>query len=188
MNYIAGFKPNLFSEALGLGVKVKARDPVETFTILDTALGAVERAVRQMPDDKLDWRVPGRDRPMSEFAYHIFDEAHTRTRTLETGEIPPRTHEQGRLYKSFAAIADYGHGIVEEYREWVPEQDVEPLRRHTANGEDELTAVERLDLITGHTIQHLRQLYALLEQFGVTPDDRLQDDDLPSEFVLETLW
>ena len=141
-----------------------------------------------MPDDRLEWRIPGRDRPMSEFAYHIFDEAHTRTRAIETGEIPPRDHAQGRLYESFAAIADYGRGIIDDYRAWLRQQDVDALRAHPRGGADELTPVERLDLITGHTVQHLRQLYAILKMLGVAPEGRLADDHLPPEFVLDTLW
>ena len=47
---------------------------------------------------------------------------------------------------------------------------------------------ELLDIIAGHTAHHLRQLYAVLEGFGIEPADRLEDSELPPEYVLTILW
>ncbi len=35
---------------------------------------------------------------------------------------------------------------------------------------------------------HLRQLYFMLEQYGIEADNRLPDSELPPEYVLTTLW
>ncbi len=185
---IRGFKPKLLSEALKLGLKVTAKDPTETLPLLERALGSVERTIRQMPDDKLDWTLPERDRPMSEFTYHIFKEAEDRSLALERGDHVSSGHEAGRAYKSFQDIADFAAGVVERYKTWASRQDAAALRRLPSGGNDHITPVERLDILTGHTIQHMRQLYWVLENFGITPEHRIPDEELPSEMVLSTLF
>jgi len=185
---IRGFKPNLVSRALGLGLGVSALGLDETIPLLGRTLEAVERAARQIPDDKLNWTAPGRDRPMSEFVYHIFAEAESRSAVLETGEYSHEGHEKGRFYESFQGIADYGAGVVERYRAWASRQDVEALCLTPAGGPDNRSPGERLDVLTGHTIQHLRQIYWVLEHFDITPEGRIQDSEFPPEFVLTKLW
>ena len=69
---IPGFKPKQFTELLQLGSKTARRDLSETIPFVERALEAVERAVRQMPADKLTWSAPGRARPRNELTYHVF--------------------------------------------------------------------------------------------------------------------
>ena len=64
---INGFNPRQLAEALNLGIKTDPRPPQITVPLLGRVLEAVERAVRQMPDEQLSWKAPDRDRPMNEF-------------------------------------------------------------------------------------------------------------------------
>ena len=50
------------------------------------------------------------------------------------------------------------------------------------------TGAEQLDLIAGHTTQHLRQIYFVLRSFGIDPDDPIDDSEFPPEYVLTILW
>jgi hypothetical protein len=185
---ISGFNPNQLSEALQLGVKVAARDPAETLPLLGRVLGAVQRAVRQMPDDKLDWTAPDRDRPMREFAYHIFLMVRNTIRALSTGATPEGADTEGRSYSSFQEIAGFGGTVIDEFKEWSATPDLVTLRAPIPDGSEGRNGAERLDLVAGHSVQHMRQLYFVLEEFGVTVDDRLPDSELPPEYVLTILW
>ena len=187
---ILGFRPNDLSEALRLGVAADPRDPSETLPLIGRIIGAVHRAVGQMPDDKLDFKAPDRDRPMREFAYHIFRNIQRVMHAIDTGVFPMEDQAKqdlpGRSYESFQEIARFGDGVMEEYRAWVPNQEVDALKAPPAPGLR--SGAEQLDLIAGHSTQHLRQLYYVLQDFGITLEDQMQDSEFPSEYVLTLLW
>ena len=187
---IAGFRPNEISKALNLGQEMEPRDPSETLPLLDKIAVAVERALRQMPDEHLDYTAPDRDRPMREFGYHIFHMIRRTMRGVETGVFPMEDQATmdlpGRSYESFAQIADYGAEVAAELRQWAAGVDHDSLRR--TRGEGMRTGAEQLDLIAGHTTQHLRQLYFVLRGFGIEPNAPLDDSEFPPEYVLTILW
>ena len=189
---IAGFRPNELSEALRLGIAVATREPSETLPILERLIAAHLRAIRQMPEDKLDFKAPDRDRPMREFGYHIFRNIQRTTQAVNTGVFPMEDQATqdlpGRSFQSFEEIARFGDEVLRDYRDWAPKQDAEALKSPPTAGSGLRSGAEQLDLICGHTTQHLRQLYHLLESFGITLDDRLQDSDLPQEYILTLLW
>ena len=186
---ISGYSPTQLAEALQLSDTVAARDPAQTIPLLGKVLDAVQRAVRQMPDDCLDWTAPDRDRPMREFTYHIFVRVHNIIQGLITNVYPIESDSIGRTYSSFKNIADYGGTVIEEYGTWAQAQNLDDLRKPPPVGSDEnqrrlINGAERLDLVTGHTIQHLRQLYWVIENFDITPDSRMHDAEFPPEYVL----
>ncbi len=185
---IPGFNPKQLTEVLHLGARTTGRTPAETIPYLGRALAAVERAVRQMPDDKLKYSIPGRARPMNELTYHIFNRIKSDIEEFTTGIAPPRSPEAGRAYTSFRDIADYGRTVIEQYRSWASKQNGKTRRRVSPAEPDASRRAERLDNLAAHTTQHLRQLYFLLESFGITPENRLADSEMPSEYVLNILW
>ncbi len=185
---ISGFNPNQLSEALQLGVKVAARDPAETIPLLGRVLDAVQRAVGQMPDDRLDWTAPDRDRPMREFAYHIFLMVRNTIRAFSIGAAPSGSDTEGRSYNSFREIAEFGGTIIDEFKVWSANPDLDALRAPVPDGAEGRKGAEQLDLVAGHSVQHMRQLYFVLEEFGAAVNDRLPDSELPPEYVLTILW
>ena len=185
---IAGFNPDQLVKGLHINVKVVLHDPSETLPLIRRALEAVERVVWQMPDGKLDWTAPDRNRPMSEFTYHIFLMVQNTIEELSAGVASPRSDLNGLSYTSFQDIAQYGRAVIDQYRAWAAKQDLDVLRKPPPAGSDAKSGAERLDLLAGHTVQHLRQLYSVLETFGITPENRIPDGEWPSEYVLATLW
>lgn len=191
---IVGFRPQELSEALNLGVAVDRRDPSETLPLLDRLLVAVQRAVQQMPDEKLDFYAPDRERPMREFGYHIFRRISIVMEGMDTGTFPVEdvSAEQLRPYQSFKDIAKFGRQVIERYRAWAARQDLEALRHppppgfQLRYGAD--NGADLLDVNAQHTTHHLRQLYFALESFGIAPQGRLLDEELPAEYVLTILW
>ena len=184
---ILGFNPNEIMEALQGTVKVLPRDPSEVIPLIERALEAVERAVRQMPDEKLEWSIPQRKRPMREFTLNIF--SHALSIIEERGiDTPVESEVTINCYASFRDIADYGKTIIEKYCAWASKQNLDTLRTPPPVALKSKSGAERLDLVAGAIVHHLRQLYSILENFGITPKNRVQDCEWPSEYVLTILW
>jgi hypothetical protein len=184
---IPGFNPNEIMEALESTIKTLPRGPSETIPLIERALEAVERAVRQMPDEKLDWSTPQRKRPMREFTHHIF--SHVLSIIEERGiDGPVESEVTINGYANFRDIADYGKNIIEKYRTWASKQNLAILCTPPPAESKVKSVVERLDLAAGAIIHHLRQLYSILENLGITPKNRVQDCEWPSEYVLTILW
>jgi len=185
---INGFDPKRINEYLQLGLTIQPRSPEVTVPLLGGVLEAAERAIRQMPDDRLDWSAPDRDRPMREFTYHIFTVTMNSVRGLTSGQYPPMNDAPGRDFTSFQTVADYGHRLVDEYKQWAARENPRVLARMGPRGGDERSVSDRLDVTTGHAVQHLRQIYFLLGQWGINANNPMQDDDFPPEYVLTILW
>lgn len=185
---ISGFNPRLLTEALHGAAGTAIRDPSETLPIIMRALEAVERAVRQMPAEKLDWHIPGRKRPMRELAYHVFVHARDAMADPSAAVLPSRSAIDPSACATFKTIADHGHRVSDEFRAWASRQDPDALRRLPPVGSEARSGAERLDLAAGQIIQHLRQIYWVLEDSGITPTERAPDSAWPPEYVLATLW
>lgn len=89
---------------------------------------------------------------------------------------------------SFQDIADYGKSIIGKFHVWALQQDSDALRKPASAKSNARSGAERLDLVAGQIIHHLRQLYSILENFGIPPENRVQDNEWPSEYVLTILW
>ena len=181
---VPGFNPKQLTELLQLDGKTARRDPSETIPFLERALEAVEQTVRQMPADKLNWSAPGRARPLTEIAYHIFIRVQRSMQEITTDVATPISPGAGRFYTNFQDIADFGKTVIEQYRAWVSQADAEAPKDESYT----TRRTERLDNLAAHTTQHLRQLYFVLESSGITPENKLEDAELPPEYVLSILW
>lgn len=182
---IAGFEPNKFLAALQKGTKLEVQDPSITISLLLRASEAVEQAIRQMPGERLDWSIPERKRTMREFTHHIFSHVVMAMANQLSYRDLEQTSSGYTKYMSFKQIADYGITIIGQFQDWAVKQDLNELRKSSVEGK---SRAELLDVAAGAVIQHLRQLYFILENFGVKPQPRIPDSEWPSEYVLSILW
>lgn len=167
------------------GTRIEGRDPSLTIQLLLKASEAVALAVRQMPNELLNWSVPERNRTMREFTHHIFNHV-----TMAMADHPndrglKQISSEYTSYRSFKQIADYGETVIEIFRFWAAKQDLNELRKSSSESK---SRAERLDVDTGAVIQHLRQLYFILENFRIEPEPRIPDSEWPSEYALSILW
>ncbi|MFC1987123.1 hypothetical protein ACFLVH_01030 [Chloroflexota bacterium] len=174
-------------EAMHRSTKVLPRDPSETIPLIEQALEAVELALRQMPDEKLDWSIPKRKRPMRSFCLHIFSHALSiiEGRRADNSGRPEVSSDS---YNSFQDIADHGRIVIEKFRAWASQQQLDTLRNPVTEGLSQKIDVKRLDAVAGQIVHHLRQLYSILEDFGITPENRVPDSEWPSDYVLTMFW
>jgi len=188
---VVGFNPRELARALG----VRAVEPAPTRDLVGKfrrVLPAVVRAVRQVPDDRLSFTSPDRNRTMREFAYHIFAylelvmEAGRTARFDERGIL--QYEEGSRRFTSAGAIADYGEETARRFLGWLESLTPRDLERPVDAYYGRVALSQALDLALGHSAHHLRQLYDLLRRMGVEPREPLTERDLEGIAVPSQLW
>lgn len=70
---VHGWNPRGFAELVGVPyTEAPQLSPSELATRLDRILQAAQRAIRQVPPDRLETKTPGLDRNLRDLGYHIF--------------------------------------------------------------------------------------------------------------------
>jgi len=121
--YVIGYNPRNLKDLLQLeGAARWDADPTELFSALDQLLTAVQTAVRQIPQDKLSWKSPDRDRDLQNFGVHIvhrvqrgLDAAETLTFGASTKAI---YEDAARPFQTPDAIADYAELVRQRVQAW----------------------------------------------------------------------
>ena len=153
--------------------------PAELVRKLDLILAAAQRYLGQFPAADLAEGLPGRDRTILDLGYHIFvipaaflDAAHGARLTFDYFERTP-----GPDMRSAAQVAAYGQSVRDALKAWWRSADAGRLG--TLDTYYGIHPTERvLERTAWHAAQHARQLMALLEQRGISPDGALGDAEL----------
>ena len=153
--------------------------PAELVRRLDLILAAAQRYLVQFPAADLGEGLPGRERTILDLGYHIFvipaaflDAAHGARLTFDYFERTP-----GPDTRSAAQVAAYGQTVRDALASWWRSADAGRLR--TLDTYYGIHPTERvLERTAWHAAQHARQLMALLEQRGLSPDGVLGDAEL----------
>ena len=138
---------------------------------------------------------PDQHLSLGEFGFHIFRIAQ---RTFEEGdgisigllplENPISSTSPRNAFETFNDIVEFGDFVLHEYRDWVEQNNnIEMLGQTLGKGAGLRSGADQLDIIAGHTTQHLRQLYLVLDKLGITPINKVSDSELPPEYVLTLL-
>ncbi len=186
---VHGWNPSGVAELVGVKYRAIERlTPGELIRRLDTILSAAQRAIRQVPPDRLGTKSPDRDRTVRQLGYHLFRLSLAIRDGLEQGRFP----EEWLQEEAPPEIAD-GDDIA-RYGQTVRERLTERLGR-AGGWEREVrtyygpqTAHELLERTVWHAAQHLRQLYALLEGMGVTPEAPLTEADFRGLPLPKAVW
>jgi len=187
------FAQNLKDVAKFLGVQMN-RDQLAPEVLAaryDSILATAQRLVAQMPDDKLGERViPNRPRLMRPFIHHIFrigeaflisyggeEYNNTIANTEPTDDI--QTPEQ---------VVAYGEDIRARLNAWWAANTDRKLEKKVSTYYGEQMAHDVFERTVWHSAQHTRQLAAVLERFGITPDRPLTPEQLKGLPLPEGLW
>ena len=186
---VHGWNPKGVAELVGAEYVQRERlSPEELARRLDTILQGSQRAIRQVPDDRLEMKSPDRDRTLRNLGYHIFrlslafrdGMAERRFPQEWLQEMAPPEIRDG------AAIARYGQTVRDSLAEWFRRPGAWEGVVETYYGPQ--TGRELLERTTWHAAQHLRQLYALLEMMRVAPERPLTDTDFSGLPLPKALW
>jgi uncharacterized damage-inducible protein DinB len=155
---------------------------------------AAKRAVRQIPDDKLDWATPAKERrgqTLRQIAWHLFDRpdvcmdaATTRHFTFED------IHQYERLannYRTTQEILEYADAIQ------VKLEDFLTNKPHLLDTVVEAyfgkrTVGQLLNMTLSGIILRLKQTYHFMRSVGVEPKDLVRDEDFGGIVVPKKLF
>ena len=188
---VEGWNPHAVAQLLGVPYAQAERlSPAELIERLDRILAAAQRAIRQVPVDKLELKSPDRDRPVRQLGYHIFRLSAAFPDGVEQERFPyewlvePAPPE----IRDGEAIAGYGERVRSRLRDWFSRAEAGVYARTVSTYAGPQSAHELLERTTWHAAQHLRQLYAFLEMMGIQPDRPLGDADFEGLPLPEALW
>ena len=188
---VHGWNPKGVAELVGVEYAEPVRlQPVELLDRLDRVLAASQRAIRQVPTDKLEFKPPQRDRTIRQLGYHVFRLSVAFPLAVEQNRLPEEwlTEPAPRSLKDGDAIARYGEGVRARLKEWYHAAPAESFDWVVDTYYGPQTTWGLLERTTWHAAQHLRQLYALLEMLGVAPDRPMTDADFTGLPLPKALW
>lgn len=188
---VHGWNPKGVAELVGVAYTEPVRlEPVELIDRLDRILAAAQRAIYQVPTDKLDFTPPERDRTVRNLGYHIFRLSVSFPLAVEQNRLPEEwlTEPAPRAMRDGEALARYGEGVRARLKQWYHEAPAEAFDGVVDTYYGPQTAWGLLERTTWHAAQHLRQLYALLEAMGIAPDRPLTSADFRGLPLPEALW
>ena len=164
--------------------------PGELVDRLETVLAATGRYLRQIPDERLGDRLPGRDRSLAELGHHVFVVADafldvTRGEVLTAERLATPPDEEMR---TGADLDRFGAGVRARLGEWWSGADAAGCEApaETYYGRQSLHQV--LERTAWHGAQHARQLMMVLGTLGIAPDGPLGAADLAGLPLPEKVW
>lgn len=167
--------------------------PGQLITKWVNVLRAVQRYVRQIPDDRINERViPNRDRSLRLMGHHVFriGEAFLETAVdgveyaVQLANIPPADG----TFMTGEEIARYGDTVIARLQQWWDGLADKSCRQKVQTFFGMQPIHMLYERSTWHSAQHARQLAAVLERFGIEPNGRLTAADLAGLPLPERLW
>lgn len=180
------FCQNLEDVAEFVGVQGTGHTPLPPAVLLAkwiNVLRAAQRYIRQIPDWRLVERViDNRDRSIRLMSHHIFriGEAFLETAIddveyrVNNANVPPADG----TCTTGAEIVQYGDSIISRIQTWWEQLEDKSCRQKIRTFYGTPPLHQLFERSTWHSAQHTRQLIAVLERFGIPPDERLSSEDL----------
>ncbi len=190
------FCQNLEDVAEFVGLQGSGHSPLPPEVLFDkwiTVLRAAQRYVRQIPEPKLAERaIDNRDRSIRLLSHHIFriGEAFLET-ALEDVEYRTNNANVPPAHGSCmtgAEIAEYGDAIIERIENWWTRLEDKSCRQEVRTFYGTPPMHQLFERSTWHSAQHARQMMAVLERFGIEPNDALTAKDLAGLPLPERIW
>lgn len=187
------FAQNLKDVAKFLGVQLN-RDQLSPAVLAaryDSILETAQRLVLQVPIDKLGERViPNRPRILRPFIHHIFriGEAFLIAYGGEEYNNTIANTEPSDSIQTPEHVAAYGQEIRGRLNAWWAANTDRNLEKKISTYYGEQVAHDVFERTTWHSAQHTRQLAAVLERFGITPDRPLTPEQLKGLPLPDGLW
>jgi hypothetical protein len=158
-----------------------------------TVLRAAQRYILQFPNQRLGERaIDNRDRSIRLLSHHVFRIGEAFLETAIDGveyrtnnaNVPPADGS----CNTGAEIAGYGESIIARIENWWNELEDKSCRQKVKTFYGTPPMHQLFERSTWHSAQHVRQLIAVLERFGIEPDGQLTVDDLAGLPLPEGIW
>ncbi len=186
-----GWNPPAYAELLGVAYTPVAKlPPSELATRLDRILDSAQQLLTLVPEHRMGWTPPERNRPLRDLGYHVFRLALAFVDGMDLGEFPEgwlQERAPADLHDG-AAIARYGALVRARIAGWFEGASAREFERVIRVYYGPQSAHELLERTTWHAAQHLRQLYVLAERLGITPPAPLPVDAFAGLPLPDALW
>lgn len=186
---VHGWNPKAVATLVGVDYEepqhLSAKELVQR---LDKILDASQRAISQVPPAHLLMKSPGRDRTVHQLGYHIFRLALAFRDGMEQRQYPRAWIDEKAppTISTGADIIQYGDQVRTCLHHWFAQPDFCEGIVETYYGPQ--TGYELLERTVWHIAQHVRQLYALLEMMGISPQDPLTEEDWKGLPLPKEIW
>ena len=167
--------------------------PEQLITKWVNVLRCAQRYIRQIPNDRINERViPNRDRSIRLLSHHLFriGEAFLETAVdgveyaVQLANVPPKDG----TFMTGDEIARYGDTVIARLQKWWDGLADKSCRQKVKTFFGMQPIHMLYERSTWHSAQHVRQLAAVLERYGIEPDGRLTAEDLAGLPLPERLW
>ena len=190
------FGQNLEDVAEFVGLQGTGHTPLPPDQLIGkwlNVLRAAQRFMRQMPAARLNEKViDNRERSIRLMGHHVFriGEAFLETAVdgaeyvTQLANIPP----QDGTFTTGEEIARYGDTVIARLEKWwqgLADKSCQQKVQTFFGMQPIFMLYERS---TWHSAQHTRQLAAVLERFGITPNQPLTPENLAGLPLPERLW
>lgn len=187
------FAQNLKDVAKFLGVQLNREQltPAVLAARYDSILETAQRLVGQVPVDKLGERViPNRPRILRPFIHHIFriGEAFLIAYSGEEYNNTIANTEPPDSIQTPEQVVAYGQQIRDRLNAWWAANADRKLEKKIGTYYGQQVAHDVFERTVWHSAQHTRQLAAVLERYGITPDRPLTTEQLKGLPMPEGLW
>jgi len=170
---VHGWNPPAYATLLGVAYAPATKlAPEELARRLDRILECTQQLVRVVPESLLDWAPPERARPLRDLGFHVFRLALAYVDGMDLGEFPEAWLQERSPadLRDGAAIARYGALVRARISGWFEGASVQEFERVIRVYYGPQSGHDLLERTTWHAAQHLRQLVALVERHGLTPE------------------
>jgi hypothetical protein len=164
--------------------------PATLVAMLDIILAAAQKAILQVPQLGLKMTSVHSNRSVRNLSYHIFRLSSALVDSIEEGHFPEcwLLEEAPSQISSADQIAEYGESVRNRLLIFFKSAGRGTYQLPVSTYYGEQSRHELLERTAWHAAQHLRQLYALLEMLGVTPNEPLTKADLAGLPLPEAIW
>jgi hypothetical protein len=167
--------------------------PEQLITKWVNVLRSAQRYIRQIPNDRINERViPNRDRSIRLLSHHLFriGEAFLETAVdgveyaVQLANVPPKDG----TFMTGDEIARYGDTVIARLQKWWDGLADKSCRQKVKTFFGMQPIHMLYERSTWHSAQHVRQLAAILERYGIEPDGPLTAENLAGLPLPERLW
>ncbi len=165
--------------------------PAELAARCDRVLQTALRLIRQMPNDRLETRLPNRPRSWRVLMHHIFQIPTAYLDLEEDGAsftYERLTASPPSEMRTSAAVADFGEGVRARFKAWWRRVANEDFARPVPTYFGQTSRHEMFERTVWHSAQHTRQVASLLETAGIAPDRPLTRDDIRGLPLTDKVW
>ena len=164
--------------------------PLELGARLDRILACTGRLLGALPVSALDHKPPQRDRNVRDLAFHVFRLSLAYVDGMDMGELR-QSWLQEKAPPDLVdgpAVARYGALVRGRVSGWFEGAAPSEYARTIEVCYGPQNGHDLLERTTWHAARHLRQLYALAADLGVTPPEPLPTSDFEGLPLPANLW